>query len=209
MKDYERRILAWSEDEEGAYLIAPGLELRATEQGKLEGYAVVYGAQSRDMGGFVEQIRPGAVELAADVLATFDHDVGSLLGRSGSGTLALTLDDRGLKYRIDLPNTSAGRDVAELVRRGDVRGSSFTFKTLEQRWQKQGTRALRILEKIRVTEVGPVTLPAYPDTDVAVRSLPRGGPAEQTEPDTPQGSRIETARRRLSILELYVGRGEG
>lgn len=201
----ELRIVTWEEGEPGAYTVAAGTEVREARDGKLEGYAIVYDALSRDLGGFVERVAKGAVELASDVLGTFNHSLDHLLGRTGSGTLELGLDDRGLRYRIDLPDTGAGRDVRALVRRGDIRGSSFTFRTIDQAWSKSGAAALRTLQKIRVTEVGPVILPAYPDTTAAMRSLPRGGPADG---DTAPG-KLAAFRRKLSILDLYCGGPRG
>ncbi|GGM78404.1 hypothetical protein GCM10012275_56270 [Longimycelium tulufanense] len=155
----------------------------------LVGYAWVYDSWSHDLGGFVERIEPTArwEPWNGDVIAAFNHSADQLLGRLSSGTLRLSTDTRGGRYEIDLPNTNAGRDVAELLRRGDLRGSSFRFATPSggDSWEERDGHLERTLHRFTVMDVGPVTTPAYPDTEAALRSLahfraqhaPPAGPA--------------------------------
>ncbi|MRB24805.1 HK97 family phage prohead protease, partial [Bacillus thuringiensis] len=70
----------------------------------------------------------------SDVRAFYDHQTGNLLGRTKSDTLSLTIDDTGLKFRLLLPNTQLGRDVYELVQRGDLSQCSFGFYVEDERW---------------------------------------------------------------------------
>lgn len=108
----------------------------------------------------------------ADVVGLWNHDDMALLGRIRSGTLRLEIDERGLAYEIDLPDTTTGRDVAELLRRGDVRGSSFGFRTIKDTWfEDEDGNITRTLLEVALIDVSPVTFPAYPDTDAALRSL--------------------------------------
>jgi len=120
---------------------------------------------------FVEVIRPGAFARALaggrDVIATFNHDLGRLLGRTASGTLTLTDGPDALRYEVDLPESAA--DVRELLARGDLRGSSFTAAPLAgggDRW-KGDYRELLALE---LFEVGPVVTPAYASSAAELRS---------------------------------------
>lgn len=156
-------------------------ELRATSDGKLSGYGAVFNSYSQNLGGFVEQIAPEAfnrtVTDARDVLSMFNHNPDLLLGSTESNTLSLELDGTGLRYTLDPPNTTAGRDVTELVGSGRLRGSSFTFRTNEDDWSttEQGF-PLRTLRSVDLFEVGPVSSPAYLATKdgaaaVALRSL--------------------------------------
>jgi len=93
-----------------------------------------------------------------------------VLGRTTSGTLRLSTDSVGLRYEVDLPDTSIGRDIAELVKRGDITGSSFKFEILgEKRFKENGTE-YRTIEDVQLFDVGPVTYPAYEATSVALRS---------------------------------------
>lgn len=147
-------------------------EVRISKDGKtLAGYGAVFGSRSKPLGGFVEEIARGAKVEFEDVHATYNHSPDQLLGRVKSGTLRVTIDDVGIRYSVDLPNTTAGRDVRELVERGDVDGSSFAFDTLDDEWSRKDDITLRTLKAVKVYELGPVAFPAYPDTTVAVRSL--------------------------------------
>ncbi|MCP4963388.1 MAG: HK97 family phage prohead protease, partial [Actinomycetia bacterium] len=131
--------------------------------------------RSANLGGFVEQVSPAAFTktiLEADVRALRDHNPSLLLGRTGAGTLRMSADDHGLAYEIDLPDTTEGRDTAELLRRRDLTGSSFGFRTISDEWTETGDGyPLRILHEAALRDVGPVTFPAYPDSGAALRSL--------------------------------------
>jgi HK97 family phage prohead protease len=106
------------------------------------------------------------------VFARFNHDDSLLLGTTESGTLTLQADKTGLRYEVDLPDTSAGRDVQALAKRGDLRYSSFAFQTLEDSWDLTAEGfPLRTLLAVKLVDVAPVTNPAYRDTTTGMRSL--------------------------------------
>ena len=140
-----------------------------------QGYAARFDALSQNLGGFVERIAPGAFAktlMEADVRALFNHDPNFVLGRNKSGTLRMQEDGNGLAYEIDLPDTTLGRDVAVLLERGDISGSSFGFRVIEDDWSE--TRSgfpLRTLKQVALRDVGPVTYPAYVDSSSALRSF--------------------------------------
>lgn len=146
------------------------------------GYGAVFDSLSKDLGGFVERILPGAFDevLASsqDPVALANHDANLLLGRRSAGTLRLESDDTGLAYEIDLPDTTVGRDWATLLERRDVIGSSFGFRVAPKgdRWgEDEDGRIVRTIENFsHLRDVGPVTFPAYEGTDVALRSLHEG-----------------------------------
>jgi uncharacterized protein len=156
---------------------APGSVEVRTEGTDLyaEGYAIVFDRLSQNLGGFVERVDPSAVRKTlqeADVLALVNHDLNQFLGRSSSGTLVLTPDEVGLRYRVLLPNTTPGRDAAEHLRRGDYKGSSFGFRAILDEWGESPEGfPMRTLKEIALRDVGPTPLPAYLDTDAALRSL--------------------------------------
>ncbi|MFE9026235.1 HK97 family phage prohead protease [Streptomyces iakyrus] len=158
------------------------LEERSSSDGRISmrGYAYRFNELSHDLGGFRERIVPGAGAPAMrqnDVYATFNHDSSALLGRTSSGTLRVGEDREGGWYEIDLPDTTVGRDVAELLKRGDLRGSSFTFRVLDggQRRADEDDPdtglPVREITAMDVVELGPVTNPAYPTTQAALRSI--------------------------------------
>ena len=153
-----------------------GVELR--EEGDTltaVGYAAVFEQTSQNLGGFVERVAPGAFRKTlqeADVRALFNHEADHLLGRKSSGTLRMMEDDKGLRYEVDLPNTTLGRDVGELLRRGDITGSSFGFRTIGDEWiETDDGYPLRRLTEVALRDVGPVTFPAYTQSEASLRSL--------------------------------------
>lgn len=157
----------------------PGrVELRTNDKGGkvLEGYAAVFNKLSQNLGGFVERVDPAAFNKSlADgvpVVARFNHEDNFLLGTTEAETLRLSVDGTGLRYEVDLPNTTAGRDVAELAERGDVRFSSFAFRTIDDDWDltPEGF-PLRTLLATQLVDVAPVVNPAYRDTTAGLRSL--------------------------------------
>ncbi len=153
-----------------------GLEVRA--EGKLlvaTGLGIVYGKRSRDLGGFVEEVRAGAATKTikeSDIRALVEHDVNRLLGRTGAGTLRLEERVEGVFYEIDLPDTTEGRDVAVLLERKDYPGSSYGFRRIGDEWgETEDGRPLRTLTEVAVRDIGPVAFPAYDDSEVGLRSL--------------------------------------
>lgn len=159
--------------------ITEGLELRSAENGRtITGYAAVFGRQSELLGGpggFRETIRPGAFSRAIrerqDVRALFNHDARELLGRTRSGTLRLAEDRTGLGFEVDLPDTQLGHDVRTLIQRGDISQCSFGFTCVKDAWNAAGDR--RELIDVDLSDISPVTFPAYPDTSVSARALAR------------------------------------
>lgn len=159
---------------------ADGFKVETREDGKprLIGHAAVFNSLSEDLGGFREQIAPGAFADAIagdDVRALFNHDPNFILGRNRSKTLVLSEDARGLAIEVMLPDTQMVRDlVLAPIERGDVSQMSFGFSVRPggQDWAKDDEgRVIRTLKKLRLYDVSPVVYPAYPETDVAVRSF--------------------------------------
>jgi HK97 family phage prohead protease len=142
---------------------------RATLHGLLP-----YDRASNDLGGFVEVIRRGAFSSAfargSDVCCFDGHDRLRLLGRTSAGSLRLKDSIGGLTYECDLPDTSAGRDVLELVRRGDMRGSSFGFRCVSDSWSRGDGLPTRELRAVKLLDVGPVSEAAYPFATCAIRA---------------------------------------
>lgn len=157
--------------------ITEPVELRDGDDGQpvAFGYAARFDTLSQNLGGFVERVEPGTFAktiVEADVRALFNHDPNFVLGRNRSGTLRLAEDTEGLAYSIDLPDTTAGRDVRNLLKRGDVTGSSFGFRTVQQDWSETDDGfPLRTLKAVSLRDVGPVTFPAYVDSEAGLRSL--------------------------------------
>ena len=159
-----------------------GIEVRNAGDGgpRIEGYSVVFDRQTELMPGLHEAIDRRAfdgVELAG-VVGLFNHDSNYVLGRSPA-TMRLAVDDRGLRYSADAPDTPTIRDlVVEPIRRGDVSGSSFSFAldwadddAIRVTRLNDGGLLRTILKVAALYDVGPVSIPAYRETSAAVRSL--------------------------------------
>jgi len=154
------------------------LEERADGPPRIVGYASVFFDGSPDTQyelweGAVERIMPGAFARAIeedDSRALFNHEPDNLLGRTSADTLSLSEDKRGLRYEIIPPDTTIGRDVTEMVRRGDLQGSSFAFTTTDEEWRKEDGVMIRELRGVKLYDVGPVTYPAYEGTTTGLRA---------------------------------------
>lgn len=153
------------------------LEERAAGVILMRGHAAVFNELSQDLGGFREQIAPGAFTEALqrdDIRALFNHDANFVLGRNRSGTLKLVEDTRGLAIEIEPPDTQFARDLITSMKRGDITQMSFAFQVMPngQDWAKdEEGRVIRTLKKLRLFDVSPVTYPAYTGTDIALRSM--------------------------------------
>ena len=160
------------------------IEQRENGQAVLSGYASVFyrsddsGTQYELMRDYFERIEPTAFDEALDekhdTRALFNHDPSQILGRSSAGTLRLKVDEIGLRYEIDVPDTQLGRDLSTSIERGDVTGSSFAFSVREDgatiERDKQSGTTVRSLASLNLHDVGPVTVPAYASTTTGVRS---------------------------------------
>jgi HK97 family phage prohead protease len=156
------------------------VEIRAIGSGKhhtIGGYAAKFNRMSQNLGGFKEQISPGAFNRSAsqgwpDVQARYNHDDNMLLGSTGGNSLRLHTDSEGLVYDVDLLDDETSQRIYKLVERGDVRQSSFAFIADADEWDTDDTGfPMRTLHQVRLLDVAPVNAPAYLDTSVGLRSL--------------------------------------
>jgi len=171
------------------------LEIREGESGekKISGHAAVFDKLSEDLGGFRERIETGAFSASIkhdDIRALFNHDQNLILGRNKAKTLRLDEDQEGLHYEVDPPDTSYAHDLMVSIERGDVNQGSFAFavpkngdswevdgnqvkidEAFNAMWDGQKHDIIRDVKRAKLFDVSPVTYPAYPQTDVKVRSI--------------------------------------
>lgn len=184
------------------------LEVREHDAGQmLVGHAAVFGRHSQNLGGFVEVIEPGAFAQTItqrDILALVSHDMDRLLGRTSSGTLRVAEDDIGLRYELDLPDTTEGRDLAVHVARGDVRGSSvgwFTASVKDSWGQSETGYTQRTIHEVSLRDLGPTHQPAYLDTeDIGALALRSFAAATATDYET-----VKAAASEDRLAELFAG----
>ena len=153
-------------------------ELRHRTEGDsamIEGYAAKFNTYSQNLGGFVEEILPGAFENSisqkaksdkADIRGTYNHD--EIIGRQHNGTLKVAEDKTGLYFENKLNLVIGGhRDVYEKIDNGLVNGASFGFAMLDWEWSHTEDDFPLLRQKaVELFDVGPVDFPAYLDTDV-------------------------------------------
>lgn len=145
--------------------------------GQIAGYAIKFNKPSTNKGPFTEFISPHALDNTdmSDVLALYNHNNENILGRSAAGTLKLKIDDVGLYFTIDLPDSSVAKDVYANIKAGNLRGMSFGFKVAKggDEWKYNQIKPIRIINSIsKFNEISVVSVPAYDDTSVLVtRSL--------------------------------------
>ena len=146
------------------------------------GYAIVFApSRSQDLGGFVEQIDSNSIDLSTvgNVYALRGHDTSRQLASTDTGTLRLFKDTRGIRFEIDLPDTTDGNDLAELFSRTGPNGSdagqcSFGFIATRDNWKEltDGTILRTILDMTLLEVSIGVVFPAYTDTTSSIRSAP-------------------------------------
>jgi HK97 family phage prohead protease len=162
----------------------------------VEGYAIVFNQQSRKLYDkatkkvFTEVIDPRAITNAfladQDIKMLYNHSNDMLLARStfGIGTLQYEVDEYGVKYRFEMPNTSVGNDVLELIRRGDVFGCSFAFSYAKdgvRDEKKNGQNYRTVIQMASISDFSIVVDPAYLGTYVSTREF--HAPDEEPAPD--------------------------
>lgn len=160
-----------------------------SETRTVEGYAVVFNSQSEDL-GFFETIAPSAVTVdvinRSDVFALLNHNPDKVLARCryGEGSLSLSIDEKGLKYSFQAPNTELGNELIEHIRRGEIDSSSFAFIVSADEgsevWENINGTTHRTINKIEcLCDVSPVWQPAYSATSVSARALEKLNQMEQ------------------------------
>ena len=142
---------------------------------QIQGYAVLFNTESVDLGGFIEVIKPNAldgVDLSA-VQLIYGHENNSILARVDSGNLTLTVDETGLFFVATLADTSLANDVYQDILAGNLKGMSFGFTIPEDGddWIfDRGDTAVHVVNQIGdVVEITITPNPAYQDTSVSVK----------------------------------------
>lgn len=141
---------------------------------KISGTAVVFNQRSIDLGGFDEIIKPGAfngVDLR-DVVLLYNHESGDVLARTSAQNLKLNIDDQGVHFDAELPDTTLGNDTLINLENHNVCGMSFGFTIAPdgEEWQDNPDGSItHIVTRIgKLFELSLTPFPAYKATDVAV-----------------------------------------
>ena len=188
------------------------------------GYAAKFGTDSLLLGDFIERLEPTAFDIVKagkddkgrplNTRCLFNHDPNHLLGRFPT-TMRMTVDKIGLRYECLLPESR--KDIAEMISRGDLKGSSFSFVIDPdggEKWTTENGQSIRLVKKIKsLLDVSPVTYPAYDDATVAIakRSYEvfSSGKKQAVEVRSNVSSEIEKTRAFLAERRGFCPTGSG
>ena len=159
------------------------IETRSDDENKkmiVEGYAIVFDEETLigdEERGFIEVIDKGALASTnmKDVPFKYNHnDVTLILARTRNGSLSLEVDEKGLKIRAELIDTTSNVDIYKSIVAGLLDKMSFAFTVKSQSWDRSGKIPKRTITAIdRLFDVSVVDLPAYDQTSIqaSARSL--------------------------------------
>ena len=157
--------------EKRIYNLETRVETTENNKDVVVGYGSVFNSRSENLGGFFEYISPTAITdetiKNSDVRALINHDPNLILARSkfGEGNLNLSIDETGLKYSYELPDTTYGRDLGVNLKNGNISQSSFAFTIAEggDSWttDEDGNDIRKINKIDRLFDISSVTYPAY------------------------------------------------
>jgi HK97 family phage prohead protease len=182
-------------------------EIRAaqnsTDKMIVEGYALVFDKPTVlfESAGvkYSEVIKRGALDGAdlSDVPFKYNHnDNFMIMARTRNKTLQFTVDDNGLFFRADLANTTAAKDLYELIKRGDIDKMSFGF-TVDKDNYDRSTHTRSIEKFRRIVDVSAVPMPAYDQTSISARSY------FDAQTELEERARQEELRQKL-IIQTYL-----
>lgn len=202
------------------------LHVRESEGGAssrtIVGYAILFNTPSAPLWSDEDEeareiIAPEAITKEVldncDIKFTMFHDRQLILARSknGAGTLSYTVDDEGVAFEFEAPNTVDGDKALELVRRGDLAGCSFAFSThywdeafVARTVEVKDGRAYITYTVKAVTGVYDMTLaadPAYPDTSVEAREFARDL-REAAKPAEPEAPKVDKEKLEKQLREM-------
>ena len=156
---------------------------RITDESRrlVEGYSIVFNQKSRVLydraqrKSFIEIIDPRAVTKTfldqQDIKMVYNHSTDALMARSiyGIGSMTYSVDEYGVKYSFEMPNTTVGNDVLEMIRRGDLFGCSFAFTYAKDGYRDEkidGQNFRTVIKMDSIHDFSIVVDPAYLGTYV-------------------------------------------
>jgi HK97 family phage prohead protease len=174
----------------------------------LQGYAILYGVESRDMGGWKEIIGRGAMKASLgkqlDVRMLAHHDSKQVMAREAAGNLVLREDTTGVYFEADLVDTTLNRDMLTDIGAKNLDAMSFGMpsSSIKVNWERAGGRHVRTVTEAEFVEISVVTWAAYEETSVMQRAAAEYQTIlqEAASQSTPAGisrARHELAKRRF------------
>lgn len=148
------------------------------EQIYVSGIGIVYNSSTELYPGVYESIEPGAFSESLSknntVKSFINHNPTKILATTRSNPPLEILDGENfLEFSAPIVPTTYGNDLIINLKRGNINGASFSFTISENgdHYKKRSDGSLhRIITKAEIYEVGPVTNPAYTQTEVGLRN---------------------------------------
>jgi HK97 family phage prohead protease len=189
------------------------------ESRTITGTAIVFDAESEvldDWGyRFREVIKPEACTMeflnSQDIKMNMLHDRDLTLARcnKGTGSLRLSVDDKGVNFEFEAPKCDIGDRCLEMVRRGDYSGCSFEFwpedYDVEER---EGGKDVKITHK-KFRALTALTIgmdPAYKQTSVNARELYDETPAGKKAKADAEEQRKREEQEKAEALQREMNR---
>jgi uncharacterized protein len=191
------------------------LRSEQTDQGHtISGYASLYGVLSEPIRpGVRERIAPGAFDQAiatSEVTCNVNHSDDFLLGRTSSGTLRLRVDELGLAFECDVPDTSVGRDIGVLMSRGDLRDCSFAFSVDPADIEVErisDTESVEVINRVaELFDTSIVVRGAYKQPFSVFRNSPEGPSEAHPRNDADSGDASEARTRNEALIAIEIAR---
>lgn len=177
----------------------------------IRGTAVVFDVLSRmkrDERGnaYYEKINRDAITedflASQDVTMNVDHDDSRLLARynKGMGTLRLSVDEYGVHFEFEAPETALGDEVLYNVRNHNLFECSFACLVNPKfinKYSQDGVQVQEITKLTAMLDCAIVVRAAYAETDVIANS------AETDEPETEETeeTKEETVENEQPVVE--------
>ena len=146
-----------------------------SEKKVIQGYAVVFDSwtdisswgeiwkECICKGAFTQSLKENSI------LALYNHDFNNVLARKDVN-MKLVEDDKGLYFEIELPDTTQGNDLYELIDKGIVNQCSFSGYVRKNLWSEDnGGNVLREILEIDLIEITITPIPAYEVTEAEVK----------------------------------------
>lgn len=195
---------------EKRYMPIEALEVRKSDNGATiaTGYAVRFEQLSDELGGFREKVRKGSFAKSLSeraVKAFWNHNSDYVLGSTENDTLKLWEDETGLRFELELPDTTAGMDAEKLIKRGDVKGVSFGFRTIKDEWEEKDDRSVvRTLIEVKLFEISPTAIPAYPQSDISLRTAQEAYEKYKAEAEAARATQENELKRAETLRDLTI-----
>lgn len=194
------------------------------EPAKGFGHFLVFNQETELWPGFREKIDPAALDdvMNDDVRVLVNHDSNLIVARTKAGTATISKDETGGVIEWLFPDTTAGRDLKENMRNGNIDGMSFGFQVKEDdivRDKATGMISRTILKFEKLFDASPVVFPAYDQTDTQLRELrstiesredyPKDEPAGPDDPGTAHDDEATVlAQQKYLKLRLTISKNK-